>query len=196
VLAVSHFQVSPTIPALVAALLLTFPARAQYSGGSGTTDDPYQIATAGDLIALGATPGDYDKHFILRADIDLDPNLPGRRVFGSALITSLPAQGAVARRGVSGYQGIPFTGVLDGNDHEIRNLVITAPRGGSTGSPGTYVGLIAQIGAEGQVKHLGLENVSIDAEWCVGAAAGENRGMVLSCHSSGRVTGFGNIGGL
>jgi len=41
------------------------PAQAQYSGGSGTAEDPYQIATAADLIALGETPDDYDKHFIL-----------------------------------------------------------------------------------------------------------------------------------
>jgi hypothetical protein len=47
-------------------------AHAQYSGGSGTADDPYQIATAADLIALGETPDDYDEHFILTADIDLD----------------------------------------------------------------------------------------------------------------------------
>ena len=56
-------------------------SQAQYSGGSGMMDDPYQIATAADLIALGETPDDYDKHFILTADIDLDPNLPGRKVF-------------------------------------------------------------------------------------------------------------------
>ena len=48
--------------------------------------DPYQIATAADLIALGETPADYDKHFILTADIDLDPNLPGRKVFDKAVI--------------------------------------------------------------------------------------------------------------
>ncbi|MBN2128801.1 MAG: hypothetical protein JW741_04865 [Sedimentisphaerales bacterium] len=51
-------------------------APCKYSGGSGTADDPYQIATAADLIALGETPEDYDKHFILTADIDLDPNRP------------------------------------------------------------------------------------------------------------------------
>jgi hypothetical protein len=61
--------------------LLVLPAHAKYSGGSGTAQDPYQIATAADLIALGETPGDYDKHFLLTADIDLDPKLPGRRMF-------------------------------------------------------------------------------------------------------------------
>ncbi|HEC03431.1 MAG TPA: rhodanese-like domain-containing protein, partial [Phycisphaerales bacterium] len=61
-------------------------AGCKYSGGAGTPEDPYQIATAADLIALGEDPNDYDKHFILTADIDLDPNLPGRRVFDEAMV--------------------------------------------------------------------------------------------------------------
>lgn len=54
-------------------------AHAQYSGGSGTAEDPYQVATAADLIALGETPNDHDKHLILTADIHSDPNLPRGR---------------------------------------------------------------------------------------------------------------------
>ena len=59
----------------VAICLLSFPAYAKYSGGTGEPNDPYQIATAEDLMLLGDSPEDYDKHFILTADIDLDPNL-------------------------------------------------------------------------------------------------------------------------
>ena len=55
-------------------------AYAQYGGGTGEPNNPYQIATAEDLMALGDSPEDYDKHFILTADIDLDPKLPGRKV--------------------------------------------------------------------------------------------------------------------
>ena len=61
-------------------------AQRKYAGGTGEPNDPYQIATAADLIALGNEPNDYDKHFILTADIDLDPNLPGRKVFDKAVI--------------------------------------------------------------------------------------------------------------
>jgi len=53
-----------TIPILLCIALWTTSLQA-YSGGAGTPDDPYQIATAEDLIALGDTPDDYDKHFIL-----------------------------------------------------------------------------------------------------------------------------------
>jgi len=53
--------------------LFVLPAHAKYSGGTGEPNDPYQIATAEDLMLLGDSPEDYDKHFILTADIDLDP---------------------------------------------------------------------------------------------------------------------------
>jgi len=86
--------------------LIVLPVHAQYSGGSGTADDPYQIATAADLIALGQTPNDYDKHFILTADVDLDPKLPGCKTFQKAVIAS-------------------FGGTFAGNGHTISHLTIT-----------------------------------------------------------------------
>ena len=91
-------------------LTATSVTHAQYSGGSGTADDPYRIATAADLIALGETPEDYDKHFILTADIDLDPNLPGGRLFDRAVVPE-------------------FFGVFDGDDHTVSNLVIMGEKG-------------------------------------------------------------------
>jgi hypothetical protein len=51
--------------------LFCLPANGQYSGGPGEPNDPYQIATAEDLILLGDSPEDYDEQFILTADIDL-----------------------------------------------------------------------------------------------------------------------------
>jgi hypothetical protein len=56
-----HFQISRTIPFPIVVWLFTFPACAQYGGGTGEPNDPYRIATAADLIALGETPEDYDK---------------------------------------------------------------------------------------------------------------------------------------
>ena len=38
-----------------------------------------------DLITLGRTSNDYAKHFVLTADLDLDPNLPGGKVFDKAV---------------------------------------------------------------------------------------------------------------
>ena len=64
---------------------------ADFAGGTGEPDDPYQIATAEQLIGLGEDPNLYDQCFVLTADIDLDPNLPGRKVFTQAVIA--PATG-------------------------------------------------------------------------------------------------------
>ena len=77
--------------AVLTAFWFVTPAQAQYSGGSGRVDDPYQIATPADLIALGETPDDFGKRFILTADIDLGPNLPDGQVFDRAVIA--PSQG-------------------------------------------------------------------------------------------------------
>jgi hypothetical protein len=174
---------------------LVLPANAKYSGGTGEPNDPYQIATAADLIALGETPEDYDKHFILTADIDLDPNLPGRRVFTAAVIGS---RAAVEPPLPTDFQGEPFTGVLDGSDHEIRNLVIVIPWSAEPYSQDDYVGLVAWVGEKGLVKDLGLANVRIDAgnAESVGGLAGENRGTILSCCASGHVASWGRVGGL
>ena len=114
-------RVARTIPILIAVCFLNLTALAQYSGGSGTSDDPYQIATAEDLMLLGETPEDYDKHFILTADIDLDPDLPGRRVFDRAVI----APDMDTTDEYSWFQGIAFSGALNGQGHTIRNLTLT-----------------------------------------------------------------------
>ena len=62
---------------LLAVCLFGQPAQAKYSGGTGVPDDPYQIATAEDLIALGNEPNDYDKYFILIDDMGIK-QLPKR----------------------------------------------------------------------------------------------------------------------
>ena len=92
---------------------LVLPAQAKYSGGTGSPNDPYQITTAADLIALGETPADYDKHFLLTADIDLDPNLPGRKVFDKAVIV-LDADNTT-----DSFEGPASSGDLDGDRHDL-----------------------------------------------------------------------------
>jgi hypothetical protein len=161
--------------------LLAVPANAKYSGGTGEPNDPYQIATAADLIALGETPADYDKHFILTADIDLDPNLPGCRVFDRAVIApaeSLDTWGYVG--------GTAFTGVFDGNGHVISHLTITGR---------AHLGLFGYMMAD--VKSLRLEKVNIaGSDGYIGGLAGLNGGAVTQCCSAGVVNGNDDVGGL
>ena len=119
-------------------ILLAAPSAvaAKYAGGSGTMLDPYQIAAADDLVALGETPDDYDKHFVLISDIDLDPNRPGGRMFDRAVIAPN------ATDALSYSHGQAFAGQLDGRGHIIRNLCIEAPDSNGVG----LVGCVAEGG--------------------------------------------------
>jgi len=177
------------IAGVALSLAIVAAVQAQYSGGSGTAEDPYQIATAADLIALGETPEDYDKHFILTADIDLDPNLPGRKVFDRAVIAPV-IQDAESR-----WQGTLFTGVFDGDGHTISHLTI-AGKGYRTG----YLGLFGQLDSGAALLNLGLEAVDVNgADHDVGGLVGHNGGGIVNCHSAGAVSGsryHHEVGGL
>ncbi len=161
-----------------------YSGRTPYSGGgTGAPNDPYRIATGEDLILLGQTPGDYHRHFILTADIDLDPNLPGRRVFHSAVIAPEPDLPFAMN---IGFQGYPFTGVFDGNGHKISHMTI------DDASYRGYLGLFGQLGLGAEVSDLGLEARVINAAGdYVGGLAGENHGCVATSCSTGTIGGSG-----
>jgi len=162
--------------------LFVLPAYAQYSGGTGEPNDPYQIATAEDLMLLGEAIEDYDKHFILTADIDLDPNLPGRKVFDKAVIA--PDANDVT----SWFEGTVFTGNFDGNCFTISHLTITG---------GGFLGLFGASGAEAMISSLSLEAVDVSGTGdYVGGLIGSDYGIIIACHSNGSVAGRDYIGGL
>jgi rhodanese-related sulfurtransferase len=155
----------------------------KYSGGTGEPNDPYQIATTEDLILLGETLEDYDKHFILTADIDLDPNLPGRKVFDKAVIAP------DVNDNDGEFQGTPFTGIFNGNGHAVSNLTIVG---------GEYLGLFGKLESGAKVKDLGIVDVNVTgSDSFVGELVGYNHcSSVSHCYSTGRVSGNCYVGGL
>ncbi|MHC4166965.1 MAG: GLUG motif-containing protein [Planctomycetota bacterium] len=160
-----------TIPSVVFLVIcfLGRPIEAQYGGGTGEPNDPYQIAAAEDLILLGESSEDYDKHFILTADIDLNPNLRGHKIFDKAIVDS-------------------FTGVFDGNGHAISHLTIAG-----TGRLGLFGGL----GSVGEISNLGLEEVDINGTGnFVAGLVGSNHGTIINCYTSGSVSGNWIVAGL
>jgi hypothetical protein len=168
--------------------ILTVPAYGKYGGGTGEPNDPYRIATAEDLILLGESPEDYDKHFILTADIDLDPNLPGRKVFDRAMIAPIPA----------GEGGTAFVGVFDGNGHTIAHLTCAV-------TEASYASLFGHVGTHhepGHVRNLTVAepNIVIDGERALraGALAAELvEGTITCCYvEHGTVQGQDCVGGL
>ena len=163
-----------TVSVILITWLFVLPAQAQYSGGSGTADDPYQIAMAADLIALGETPDDHDKHFILTADINLDPNLPGRKVFDKAVIAP--------------YLGCPFEGVFDGNGHTISHLTIAGE---------SLLGLFGRLESGASILNVGLEAVEVSGtENEIGGLAGSSSGIISTSFSTGALRGGKWVGGL
>jgi len=162
----------------------TEPAQTKYSGGTGEPNNPYQIATAEDLILLGDSPDDYDKHFILTADIDLDPNLPGRKVFDKAVIAPDPDPNDDYSR----YRGPEFQGVFNGNGHTISQLTIEGER---------YLGLFGILDSA-KISNLGLEAVNVNGTGeSVGSLAGYiHRSDITTCYSTGTVRGNVKVGGL
>lgn len=149
-----------------------------YSGGSGTPTDPYQIASAEDLIALGETPDDYTKHFVLTADIDLSGY-----TFDRAVIAPPGEDDS------SSHTRPKFRGTLDGDGHVIASLRIQGR---------DFVGLIGDMEKGGVVRRLGLVDVEIAGQGdCVGALLGQNTfGSIISSYTTGTVTGEREVGGL
>ena len=169
------------IPYLILLGLVCLPSYAQYSGGTGTPEDAYQIATAQDLVDLGDNPNDYDKHFILTAEIDLSGYTFNQAIIAPDTEPSSPGF----------FHGTVFSGSFDGNGHSILNLVITGR---------AYLGLFGQIGSQAKASNLGIVDVnviSIGADHDnIGGLVGENFGSVVNCYSSGTVTGEAYVGGL
>ncbi|MEN6307419.1 MAG: GLUG motif-containing protein, partial [Anaerohalosphaeraceae bacterium] len=143
-----------------------------YGGGSGTAEDPYQIWTAEQMNTIGLNAPDWNKHFKLMADIDM------------SVYTG-------TQYNIIGNSDTKFTGVLNGNEHAIRNLAYT------TGNAVDCIGLLGRI-ENAFIQNLGLENVSLSSEGKnIGGLVGWNDSSTLSaCYMSGSVNGIGHVGGL
>ena len=156
---------------LIFCAFFTFAAIAcagTYSGGSGTAEDPYRISTVADWQELIGTSVDWDKLFILINDID----------FGGITLTPIAPD---TQGDPSGYQGIPFTGSLDGNGHLLMNLKIGKIED-------FYIGPIGCVGSGGQIRNLGIENATMIGIYSVGGLIGVNYGTIDSCYATDSVS--------
>jgi hypothetical protein len=137
-----------------------------YSGGNGSESNPYQIGNPADWQELMATSADWNRHFILTADINL------------AGVNLIPV----------GNYSKNFTGVFDGNDYTISNAVVTGDN---------YVGLFGYVSSGGHILNLGVENVNVTGNGCIGGLVGGNfDGSITACYAKGSVGGGDHTGGL
>lgn len=143
-------------------------AEIDWLDGEGTPDRPYRIDTSDQLILLGKASILWNKYFVLGADIDLDPTLSGRWIFGQAVIPV-------------------FSGVFDGGNRVISNLII---RGDSC------MGLFGYLTVEAEVRNVGVVDANITSSGLyVGGLVGYNAGSIATSYISGSVSGTNDVGG-
>lgn len=152
-----------------------------FAGGTGTAENPYQIATGAQLAYLASSVNNGEtyagKNFVLTADIDLNglPWTPIANAFSDALF------------GGSDYR--IFAGNLDGQGYTVSNVAI-----GSEKAPleSDVFGLFGAT--EGKISNLHLNTVSIHGKaknvsgYVIGLAGGligSASGNVENCHVTG-----------
>ena len=154
---------------------------AAFAGGTGTAEDPYQIANGAQLAYLASSVNSgetyEEKNFVLTANIDLNglPWTPIANSFSDALL------------GGSDYR--VFAGNFDGNGYTISNVSI-----GSETTPfeSDVFGLFGAT--EGKISNLNLDTVSIHgvakitSGYVIGPAGGlvgYSAGTIENCHVTG-----------
>ena len=166
------------------------PAALAYAAGDGTAVAPYQLSTLSELRRLSETTSDWDRHFVLAADIDAS----NTRVWHGGLGFS-----PIGSRVLSPLVG--FRGSFDGKGYVISGLVIDRPGTGSSAGFFDSLGVfnLPQGSGVGDVRYLQLEDVRITGDY-VGALAArvESSGSITTSRATGRVSGYvaGGLVGL
>ena len=168
--------------ATVSLLLSSYNSNAQTAtapSGTGTSGDPYLVATLDNLYWITQNSAEWGKYYKQTANID-------------ASSTNTWASGA----GWSpiGNGSTQFTGAYDGDNYTISNIYIN--RGGTD-----YIGFFGYANVSDNAKliqNIRLSGGSITGSTYCGALIGYmNNTCVKNCHSSVNVTGTGNFtGGL
>ena len=149
--------------------------------GAGTEESPYVLSSPADWNKLAdfmqTSRWEFpNSHFRFANDID----------FAGDSIRLL------------GVNGISFAGVLDGNNHALKNYVYynanssTGTMEGPNRYPGVNIGLIGTLGTTGVLKNLTLDGVFKGAQLC-GGVAGMNYGRIENVTQKGTVAGITGI---
>jgi hypothetical protein len=180
------------LPALVWGLVFCAGTLgAEFAGGTGEPNDPYQIATPEQLLALGSSHDLTRKHYVLTASLDL---------------AGLPQSQSIIGFGW-------FSGTFDGRGHTIRNLRI---EGAAMPALFNFIAREAEIrnlglveiqvrgtGTAGALASTNLGRVVncystgvVFGSFAVGGLLGRNEGTVIDSYSTAAVTGSIQVGGL
>jgi hypothetical protein len=186
------FGVYRKMLAAIGFVLCLFSVVYAYSGGSGTSPDPYQIGTVPDWNDLMKTSSDWNKYFIMTEDIDLQG------------VSLTPV----------GSSTTTFTGVFDGDGYIIYNAIINGSSTVGLFGRVAAAGRISNLGVEdinitgssyvgGLVgRHYGIitecyvTGKVVGSSSYVGGMVGGNYGSILASYSTDAVKGSDYIGGF
>lgn len=137
--------------------------------GSGSMGDPYEIASPEHLQWIAENPGEWDKHFVQTADIDMSA-------------TSIPCyNGGKGWKPIGDWWTV-FTGVYDGQGHRISNLYLNKFDNDLSGLFGYCV--------NATLRNLVLDQIQIaDATYITGAlVAYAEQSTISRVGSKGTIT--------
>jgi hypothetical protein len=144
--------------------------------GTGTSGDPYIIATFENLKWISENDASWGAHFRQTADID-------------ASITSDACYNAGAGWSPVGNGSTYFTGNYDGDGNTITGLFINRPSQ-------HFMGLFG-VASSATIADLGLLGVDHTGNLYVGGMVAKANGITITnCYSSGDVFGVADVGGL
>lgn len=133
---------------------------AGFAGGSGTEEDPWQIASAEQLNLIRENLGG---HYILSEDIDLSAYENWEPVGAFQSLSDAPEDAEVP------HPDYAFTGTFDGAGHTISNLTVSAASPMGAGLFGCASGT---ENAEAFIGNFTLENINVTGFYLVGGAVG------------------------
>ena len=154
-----------------------------FAGGSGTAEDPYQIADGAQLARFASmvNGGQTSINGKLTADILLNDisNWESWNESTKGLNSWTPI-GSITYR---------FSGTLDGDGHSVSGIYIN--------SEAVCQGLVGVLGEGGTLQNLGVKASYIKGNNFVGGVCGYNdSGPVTNCYNTGSVTGNDYVGGV
>jgi hypothetical protein len=141
-----------------------------------------EIIEVRDWSDLNASRDSPDGYYLLMND--LDSTTPGY-----AELAGPSANGGKGWQPI-GTNDAHFTGALEGQGHQIRDLYIDRPDENDVGLFGAN---------SGAIRDVGVVNASVIGQALVGGLAGWNAGAVSDCYFTGNVTGaetWNGVGGL
>ncbi len=169
-------------------LTVTAVADSSFAGGSGTKEDPWQIASADQLNLIRENLAG---HYILITDIDLSGYENWEPIGAFQSLSDAPEDAEIPPVSYT------FTGTFDGAGHTISNLKVSAASPMGAGLFG------CATGTENGEAHIGnfvLENIDVSGFYLVGGAVGL---QFMNCKVSditlkgeNKLSGSQGIGGI